>query len=76
MELTSGQILAHRLHAHHLDTPLPPGQLTQAAGACGLQNSPPGAWETAAFLRVAETSIAALHEALYHNRTLLQAWRL
>lgn len=74
MELTSGQILAHRLHAHHLDTPLPPGQLTQAAGACGLQNSPPGAWETAAFLRVAETSIAALHEALYHDRTLLQAW--
>lgn len=72
--LTEQQALAHRLHAHHLDAPLPAGGLAQAAGACGLQNSPPGAWETAAFVRVRETGIAGLHDALYHDKTLLQAW--
>ena len=72
--LTAAQLLAHRLHTHHLDTPLPARSLCAAAGACGLQNSPPGAWETAAFQRVAEVSVASLHEALCHDRTLLQAW--
>lgn len=72
--LTEQQVLAHRLHAHHLDAPLPAGGLAQAAGACGLQNSPPGAWETAAFVRVREAGIAGLHDALYHDKTLLQAW--
>lgn len=74
--LTSDQILAHRMSAHHLDAPLPAAGLLDVAGACGLQNSPPGAWETAAFQRVEELSITALHEALYHDRTLLQAWSI
>ena len=38
------QIRAYRLRAHHLDQPLPPEGLEITAGACGLQNSPPGAW--------------------------------
>ena len=74
IRLTGRQVLAHRLHAHHLDAPLPAGGLLRAAAACGLQNSPPGAWETAAFLRVEGACLPDLHRALYHDRTLLQAW--
>ena len=47
MECTASQARAHRLRAHHLDRKLPPATVEQAAGACGLQNSPPGAWGTA-----------------------------
>lgn len=74
MELSPGQVRALRLHAHHLDKPLPADGLSHAAGACGFQNSPPGAWETAAFNRVEDCSVCSLHTALYHDRTLLQAW--
>ena len=74
MELTTPRVRALRLHAHYLDQPLPADGLLQAAGACGLQNSPPGAWETAAFNRVEGCSVCSLHTALYHDRTLLQAW--
>ena len=74
MELSPGKVRALRLHAHHLDRPLPAGGLAEAAGACGMQNSPPGAWETAAFNRVEDCSVCSLHTALYHDRTLLQAW--
>ena len=38
--------------AHHLDQKYPFGELAAVAGTCGLQNSPPGAWETAAFCRL------------------------
>lgn len=74
MELSQTRVRALRLHAHHLDTPLPAGGLLQAAAACGLQNSPPGAWETAAFNRVEDCSVCSLHTALHHDKTLLQAW--
>lgn len=74
MELSQTRVRALRLHAHHLDTPLPADGLLQAAAACGLQNSPPGAWETAAFNRVEGCSVCSLHTALYHDKTLLQAW--
>ena len=46
MELSTRQIRAHRLRAHHLDQKYPFGELAAVAGTCGLQNSPPGAWET------------------------------
>ena len=74
MNATFSQIRAFRLRAHHLDQKLPPSALTQAAGACGLQNSPPGAWETALFNRVEGCTLAALHHSLYEQKQLLQAW--
>ena len=47
--ITAGaaQVRAYRLAAHHLARPLPAGAFAQAAGVCGVQNSPPGAIETA-----------------------------
>lgn len=74
MEITFEKIRAYRLHAHHLDRRLPAGELAAAAGACGVQNSPPGAWETALFNRVAGCTLAGLEEALCVRKELLQAW--
>ena len=53
---------------------LPSGQIETAAGACGVQNSPPGAWETALFNRVEGCTLPELHDALYRRKNLLQAW--
>ena len=74
MELTPSAVRGCRLRAHHLLSPLSPGALETAAGACGLQNSPPGSWELALFNRVADCSLAQLEEALCRRKTLLQAW--
>lgn len=74
MDCTASQARAHRLRAHHLDQKLPPAEMERAAGACGLQNSPPGSWETALYNRLQGASLPALHAALEEDKTLLQAW--
>ena len=74
MNVTREQIRGFRLRGHHLDRRLPAGGLEAAAGACGVQNSPPGAWETALFLRVEDCARGELERALYQEKRLLQAW--
>ena len=74
MTVSWAQVRSLRLGAHHLDRPLPPEDLLQAAAACGVQNSPPGAWETALFCRVQDVTLSQLSSALYESRQLLQAW--
>lgn len=74
MDIQLRQIRRLRLTAHHLDRAYPPACLLEAAGACGVQNSPPGAWETALFNRLEGCALADLHRALYQEKTLLQAW--
>lgn len=76
MELSARQIRAHRLRAHHLDQKYPFCELLAVAGTCGLQNSPPGAWETAAFCRLKNCTLPQLHQALYQKKELLQAWSI
>ncbi len=76
MELSARQIRAHRLRAHHLDQKYPFCELLAVAGSCGLQNSPPGAWETAAFCRLKNCTLPQLHQALYQEKELLQAWSI
>ena len=44
------EIRLFRLHRRRLDARLDTVDVLEAAGACGLQNSPPGAWETALFM--------------------------
>lgn len=75
MTVTREQARAFRLRRHHLDRPLPSGGLVEAAG-CGVQNSPPGAWETALWNRVEGVTIPQLEQALYGEKTLLQAWSI
>ena len=74
MNLTTQEILGHRLRVHHLEGKLPKEQLLQATGVCGMQNSPPGAWETAMFQRLKGCTMEDLHQALYREKSLLQAW--
>ena len=76
MDVTYAQVRAFRLRAHHLVRKLPAGQLEQAAGACGAQNSPPGTWETAIWNRVEGCTRRQLRRALYEEKTLLQAWSI
>ena len=73
MRVEATQIRGFRLRAHHLDRAGMSEDLQAVAGACGLQNSPPGAWETAAFNR-SHCTLAQLHDALYRQKSLLQAW--
>lgn len=74
MSITANQVLQFRLRAHHLDRKRPLSHLEDVAGACGLQNSPPGAWETALFFRLEGCTRAHLESALYQEKRLLQAW--
>lgn len=67
------QVLAFRLAGHHLDTRLPRRLLLQAAGACGVQNTPPGSAALALHARVADLSPAHVEQALGTDKTLLQA---
>lgn len=76
MELSARQIRAHRLRAHHLDQKYPFGELLTVTGTCGLQNSPPGAWETAAFCRLSGCTLPLLQQALYQEKEPLQAWSI
>lgn len=74
MKIETENIRSYRLKAHHLEKKLPLSGLADAAGACGVQNSPPGAWETAMFNRLEGCSLPILHDALYEKKILLQAW--
>ena len=76
MTVTREQARAFRLRRHHLDRPLPSGGLVEAAAGCGVQNSPPGAWETALWNRVEGVTLHQLEQALYREKTLLQAWSI
>ena len=79
-KVTPKQVIAYRLQVHNLAEPLPKtldeAALLQAVGVCGLQNSPPGAWQTAVFNRLPNCTKAQLHTALYQHKSLLQAWSL
>jgi len=74
MNISAGRIRNYRLRAHHLDRKIPMGGMMDAAGVCGLQNTPPGAWETSLFNRLDGCTLQALNDALYGKKTLLQAW--
>lgn len=74
MEINKKTIRNYRLRAHHLDSRLPLDGMIQASGACGLQNSPPGAWETALFNRLEGCTLKHLRDALHIKKSLLQAW--
>ncbi len=75
-ELSVEQIRNFRLHSHHLDTAYHRKDIAELVGACGMQNSPPGAWETALYNRVPCCSQKEMEHLLYKEKILLQAWSL
>ena len=76
MTVTGEQVRALRLRRHHGDPARPPGALGAPAAGCGVQNSPPGAWETALWNRVEDVTLPQLEQALNGEKTLLQAWSI
>lgn len=71
---TNDEIIAFRLSAHHLDERLEHNGVGAAAGACGIQNSPPGSALTALHARVEKMSDAAFTSAIAEDKTLVQTW--
>ena len=69
-------MLAFRLSSHNLATRQPPGSLSIAAGACGIQNTPPGSATLALHARVAALTPSEIEHALLAEKVLLQAWSL
>ena len=75
-ELSVEQIRNFRLSAHHLDAVYGREHILELAGACGMQNSPPGAWEAALYNRAPHCTMAEMERLLGEEKTLLQAWSL
>lgn len=73
-EPSINQIRSFRLRSHHLDREYGMDGVMQAVGACGMQNTPPGAWETALFARVPGCSLEEMERLLCKDKILLQAW--
>jgi hypothetical protein len=70
------QALAFRLDSHHLAARLPPGSLFVAAGACGIQDTPPGSAALALHARMAGLTPAAVEQAFTTDKSILRAWSL
>jgi Winged helix DNA-binding domain len=67
-------VIAFRWSGHHLGERLPAGSLLDAAGACGIQNSPPGSGPLALDARVEGLTPDEVDQALEVDKTLLQVW--
>lgn len=72
--ITTEQIRRFRVHTHHLDRWYSKNDLADVVGACGFQNSPPGAWESALHNRIPGYLPEDTRRMLETEKTLLQAW--
>jgi hypothetical protein len=71
-----GDVLAFRLKSQHLTKRLSLDSLLQAAGACGIQETPPGSAVLSLHARVAGLTPDAVFEALAVEKSLVQMWSL
>lgn len=76
IRLSRTEVLARRLRAHHLAERLPLERWPEAAGACGLQDSPPGSALLALGARVADLTPDTYDDALATGRSLVRTWSL
>lgn len=72
--ISQAQVRQFRLYAHHLDKYYEKSAVEKAAGACGFQNSPPGAWKSALHNRIPDYGPDDMEQLLEADKTLLQAW--
>ncbi len=70
------QVRAFRLHAQHLDGWLPRTSALEVVGACEMQNSPPGTWETALANRIEGCNSTDALRLLHEERSHIQTWSL
>jgi winged helix DNA-binding protein len=68
------QIVAYRLASHNLSARLPAGSLTEAAAACGIQDTPLNTALLAFHARVEALGPADVGRALADDKSLLGVW--
>lgn len=73
-EVAKGNVIAFRLGAHHLAERLGEDGVLDAAGRCGVQNSPPGSALLALHARVRNLTRERVAEAVAEEKSLLQTW--
>lgn len=74
LRVSRSQVLAFRLQAHGLTERSAGEGLVEAAGRCGIQNSPPGSALLAVHARVRDVTVAQMGEAVADEKSLLQSW--
>jgi hypothetical protein len=73
-KVSKGDVIAFRLNAQHLTERLGGKGLLDAAGECGIQNSPPGSALLALHARVKNLAKEQVEEAVAEEKSLLQTW--
>ena len=73
-KVSTSEVIAFRLNAHHLTERVGPDQLLEAAGRCAIQNSPPGSALLALHARVRDITQERLAAAVAEDKSLLQTW--
>lgn len=72
----TSDVVAFRLRAHHLDERQPAERLVDVAGACGIQNSPPGSALLALNARVQGLTRERFDHLVDDEKALLQTWTM
>lgn len=72
--VSKGDVIAFRLSAHNLTERLPENGLLDAAGRCGIQNSPPGSALLALHARVRNVTQDRMAHAVAEEKSMLQTW--
>ena len=74
-EAERSKVLGYRLSGHNLSERLPADGMLEAAGACGVQNTPPGSAALSLLARVDGLTPEMLRSALL-DRSMLEAWSM
>lgn len=74
VKVSRDDVIAFRLQAQHLTERFGERGLLDAAGSCGVQNSPPGSALLALHARVRDLSQDRVDEAVAEDKSLLQSW--
>lgn len=73
-KVRTSDVVAFRLHVHHLTDRQPVDNLLEVAGACGIQNSPPGSAPLALHARVEQVTQDRIDHLVGAEKSLLQTW--
>lgn len=75
-DVARSEVVAFRLAAHHLAERVSLADLLGVAGACGVQNSPPGSALLVLHARVSGLTQADVDRAVAEEKSLLQTWSM
>ncbi len=74
VDVSVEDVIAFRLRGHHLTHRQPADRLLAAAGACAVQNSPPGSALLALHARVDDVTRERFDHLVAEEKSLLQTW--